>query len=106
MMQRLSSLGLLNQTKWNQLDIQEKLIGGTTTKESCYTHQNNIETTLQQVDKIQRLKMIVENLPDIRETIQLSHVPDQYYVLPNSTLVFFEGTHHITIMMLISIIFT
>lgn len=86
MMQRLGLLGLINQTSLNKLDIQEKVMGGASIKESCSVHQNNIEITLQQVYNIQRLKVIVERLPDVCENIQLCHIPDQYYVLPNSTI--------------------
>lgn len=61
-------------------------MGGTSIKESCSSHQDNIETTPHHVNKIQRLKMIVESLQDIYKNIQLSHVLDQYYVLPKSTI--------------------
>lgn len=57
-------------------------MGGTSTKESCYAYQDNIETTPEQVDNIKRLSMILQSLPDLCENIKLSHVPDQYYVLP------------------------
>ncbi|CAL5183774.1 unnamed protein product [Lathyrus oleraceus] len=69
MLERLSLLNLLNQTNLNQLDIQEKVMDGTSTKENCSIHQDNIEITPQQIDNIQRLKMIVESLPDICENI-------------------------------------
>lgn len=59
---------------------------GTSTKGSCYAHQSNIETTPQQVDNIQRLKMILESLPYLCDNIPLSHVLDQCYMLSKSTI--------------------
>ena len=79
-MQELNSLGLLNQTISNaQLYIHDKVMGGTSTKESCSFHQNNIETTPSRLDNTKTLSMILDSILDISENIKLSHDPYQFY---------------------------
>lgn len=73
-------------------------MGGTSTKESYYIHQDNIEITPPQLDNAKRLLMILDSIPCICENIKLSHDPDQFYILSKTFIMeFLKGVSGQTI---------
>lgn len=64
-------------------------MGGKSTKESCYAHLENIETTPPQLDNTKRLSMILDGISDIFRNIKLSHDPYQFYVLSKTSIMEF-----------------
>lgn len=85
MMHKLNSLGLLSYTNTNQLEIQEnevqKVTSVTSAKESFSPNQGSIELTSSKVDNIERLGIIIDNIPHPCMAITLSHNPTQLFVL-------------------------
>lgn len=64
-------------------------MSGTSTKESCYVHPDNIETTLPQLDNTKKLSMTLDSIPDIFQDIKLSHDPYQFFLLPKTSIMKF-----------------
>lgn len=100
MMHKLNSLGLLNHTNSNELEIQENIVekvtDGTSTKESFSANQCSNETTPQRLDNIERISMILESIPDPCMGITLSHDPSQLFVLSkSSTYKFLKGNEYL-----------
>lgn len=79
MMHQLNSLGILNHTNLNQLEIQENVVakftGDISTKESFSAKQCSTETTPPKLDNIERLSMIFESISGSCLGITLRHDP-------------------------------
>lgn len=96
MMQKLKSMGVLNHLNLDQLDIPEKVVkkvvvGGSSTKDSCYASIHNTETIPPQLDNSQRLSSMIDEILEVC-MFKLKHEPTQEYMFHGSFVVeFFKG---------------